>query len=94
MTKHATMVTPLSEARVHETGDVVALRKRVALLEQVIEGLGFGVAFCDAEGNAELNSAAAETLGQASVPIGHLSADDGTRVGLSDLPLFVALESR
>tara|TARA_R110002096_G_scaffold423452_2_gene630655 strand:+ start:62507 stop:64513 length:2007 start_codon:yes stop_codon:yes gene_type:complete len=94
MTKHATIVTPLSEARAHDTSDLVVLRKRVALLEEVIESLGLGVAFCDAEGNAELNSAAAAALGQASAPIGHLSADDGTRVHLNDLPLFTALESR
>ncbi|MCP4447905.1 MAG: response regulator [Myxococcales bacterium] len=79
---------------------LTALQKRVALLEQVIEGLGVGIAFCDEEGRVELNSAARSAL--ASL------ADDGEIAtaqskGLSapgrvqswfEIPLRDAVESR
>ncbi len=93
MMKHALMVTPLAAADARCSNDVTLLRQRVSLLEQVIEGLGIGVAFCDAQGKTELNSAAVVTLGKTGAQSGLVSADGESSVSWSDMPLLDALNS-
>ncbi len=93
MKKHV-VVAPLTQTWTQDNTDLATLRRRVSLLEQVIDGLGLGVVFCDAQGNTELNSAAVTTLGTTGMRDGLVSASGDSPITWRDFPLLDALRTR
>ncbi len=80
--------------RLSEETDVEVLRKRVALLQRVLDGVGLGVAFCDDTGSPEFNPAAVAVLGNPKQGKTLIAADGLTPISWADLPLERALRNK
>ncbi len=80
--------------RFREETNVDVLRKRIALLQRVLDGIGQGVAFCDGNGTPEFNPAAIAILGSPEQGKTLIAADGITPISWADLPLEQALRTK